>query len=272
MSKPSNTVAPSLLSRLLIWGFRRYVRRLIRRNFNAVRMANGAALAPEVTGPLICFANHPSWWDPLAAVLFTDQFFPNRHFHAPMDAQALKRYPILDRLGFFPLARGTSTSLKEFLRTCWRLLSDDSTILWLPPTGRFSDIRVPSEFMGGLGHIAGMGLPFSLLPIAVEYTFWNERCPELLMELGPVLKSAELPVRKSDRTALLEGCLARTQLSLSRKAMARNPDAFTTISLGRSGIGGSYDLVRRIAALFRGESFQSRHEPTSEPARPSARS
>ena len=270
MIQPRGSNSETFLSRKLIWGFRRYVRRFINRNFNAVRVANAASLGVDMTGPLICFVNHPGWWDPMTAVLITDEFFPNRRFHAPMDAAALENYPILGRLGFFPLDRATNTGLKEFLRHCRELLTDDVTAIWVTPTGRFTDVRDRAPFMNGLGHIAAVEQNIFLLPVAVEYAFWNERYPEVLIEFGSVLKSTDLPVVKSARTEYLQDCLARTQSSLSQKVIARNPDAFRTMTLGRSGIGGAYDFFRQIAAFFRGGRFQRRHQINPEIPAPSS--
>jgi 1-acyl-sn-glycerol-3-phosphate acyltransferase len=263
MSRPESTHRESFFTRQLTQGFRRYVRRFVRRNFNAVRVANSGNARSNVTGPLICFMNHPSWWDPMVAVLMTDHLFPGRQFAAPMDAAALKQYPILERLGFFALHRESMTGLKDFLRICRTRLSEENVVLWVTPTGQFSDVRESVPFKAGLSHIAGSDYHGSLVAVAVEYSFWNERCPEMLIEFGPVLLGSSLPEDKSDRTAALQSCLAQTQASLSRKSIARDPAAFTTISLGRAGIGGIYDWFRRFAAVLRGSKFQGRHESTS---------
>jgi hypothetical protein len=79
----------------------------VRRNFNAVRANRACGKLAELPGaPMVCFINHPGWWDPMTGVLMTDLLFPERHrFAAPMDAEALKSYPILERLGFFAVER-----------------------------------------------------------------------------------------------------------------------------------------------------------------------
>ena len=263
MKVSANSKPESFLTRKLNWGFRRYVRRFISRNFNAVRVANTESLQAEIRGPLICFVNHPGWWDPMTAVLVTDEFFSKRRFHAPMDAVALKKYPILEKLGFFPLDRDTNAGLKDFLRHAQKLLEDDSTIFWLTPTGRFTDVRDRAPFMGGLGHISKANPVVSVLPVAVEYTFWNERYPELLIEFGPVLSTTSLPLDKAERSLMLEESLTRVQVSLAQKAINRSPEGFTTIALGQSGIGGMYDWLRRVTAFLTGRTFQSRHDSTA---------
>ncbi|MFM7833582.1 MAG: hypothetical protein ACKPJD_17455, partial [Planctomycetaceae bacterium] len=94
-----------LLSRVLTWGFRSYVRRSIRSNFNATRVVGQESLLQVGEQPLVVYVNHTGWWDPMAAVLLTDMLVSARKFAAPMDADALQRYPVLERLGFFGVSR-----------------------------------------------------------------------------------------------------------------------------------------------------------------------
>ena len=249
----------SLPSKILNWGFRQYVRRFVRKNFNAVRIAGREQLAGLPDKPVVCFINHPGWWDPMTGVLMTDLLFPGRRFAAPMDSEALKSYPILERLGFFSVERDTASGAKEFLRTSRELLKDPKTILWLTPAGKFQDIRQPAPFMNGLSHLVDSQFPGTALPMAIEYTFWNERCPELLVEFGSPVACAELSNDRDARTLELETTLVRTQASLAELAIARNPTAFNTLAMGRAGIGGLYDFWRRMIATLRGRSFQNRH-------------
>lgn len=249
----------SLPSKILNWGFRRYVRRFVRKNFNAVRVSGLEHLAELPTAPIVCFINHPGWWDPMTGVLMTDLLFADRHFAAPMDAKALKSYPILERLGFFAVERDTASGAKDFLRTSRELLKNPQTILWLTPAGRFHDIREPAPFMNGLSHLVDSEFPGIALPMAIEYTFWNERFPELLVRFGDPVSCAALPADRDVRTCVLQTALATTQSSLAELAIARNPANFATLTMGRAGIGGLYDLWRRMIASLRGQQFQDRH-------------
>ena len=97
------------------------------------------------------------------------------------------------------------------------------------------------------------------LPMAIEYTFWNERCPELLVRFGSPVVWAELSTDRDVRTRELERALTTTQASLAELSIARDPVAFTTLAVGRAGIGGFYDFWRRMIAGLRGRSFQNRH-------------
>lgn len=254
-------------SRILNWGFRRYVRRFIRRNFNAVRVAGQTHVEQLPTGPVVCFLNHPGWWDPMTVVLMTDLLFPRRSFHAPMDAGALRHYPILERLGFFAVARDSVSGAKEFLKHSRQVLNSPDSVLWVTPTGHFHDIRNPAPFMHGLSYLVDSSFEGSLLTMAVEYTFWNERCPELLVEFAAPVNCSMLPVDREMRTLVLQESLARTQQSLAQRAIARDASAFSTLTLGYAGVGGIYQLLQRMAVWLRGQRFQERHSPELIPAR-----
>jgi 1-acyl-sn-glycerol-3-phosphate acyltransferase len=205
----------SLPSKILNWGFRGYVRRFVRKNFNAVRVTGQEQLAELPAAPIVCFINHPGWWDPMTGVLMTDLLFPGRQFAAPMDAEALKSYPILERLGFFAVERETASGAKDFLRTSRELLKNPQTILWLTPAGKFHDIRQPAPFMNGLSHLVDSAFHGIALPMAIEYTFWNERSPELLVRFGDPVDCASLPTDRDARTLVFETALATTQTSLA---------------------------------------------------------
>src|SRR5262245_38368200 len=85
----NDTLITSRSPRLVRW-FLRYVRRYLRKNFHAVRLArSGQALDPG--GPLVVVLNHPSWWDPLVGLLLT-QLFSTRAHYGPIESAALAKY------------------------------------------------------------------------------------------------------------------------------------------------------------------------------------
>ncbi len=250
----------SWFSRTLIWGFRRYVRRFVTKKFNAVRVAGLSHAQHIPAGPIICSINHPGWWDPMTCVLLTDQLFPGRCMAVPMDSVALAKYPILERVGFFSIARDSASGARDFLRISRELLQAPDVILWLTPTGKFCDVRQPASFMPGLSHLVDREFAGTLLTIAIEYTFWNEQSPEMLIEIASPLDCQTLPYERELRTRMLEECMAKTQAALALRAIARDHSAFSTLIIGRSGIGGLYDGWRRLSAWLRGQPFQGRHE------------
>ena len=83
-----------------------WVRGYLEKHFHAVRLSRGSRpnVSPDL--PLIVALNHPSWWDPLMGVILAG-LFPERTHFAPMDAQALARYSLFDKLGFYGVEQGT---------------------------------------------------------------------------------------------------------------------------------------------------------------------
>ena len=88
--------------------------------------------------------------------------------------------------------------------------------------------------------------------------------PEALISFGtPNLGGRE---RASQRcSALLReatGMLTDTMDGLALRAQSRDPVQFETLIDGRRGVGGSYDLLRRLKAWSRGQPFDPAHEVT----------
>lgn len=241
-----------------------YARGYLRKHFNAVRVAPPPAGFPDARSasqPLIVFMNHASWWDPLTALLLAERFWPGRPVYAPMDAAALRRYPFFRRLGIFGVEPGSPAGALVFLRTAAGVLREPESILWLTPQGRFADVRErPVTFAPGLSHLVRRLERGLLLPLAVEYVFWEERTPEILARFGTVLSVAEL--RGSSAAAVqgrLESALQTTMDELSGDAVARKIADFETVLAGRAGVGGIYDLWRRLRAAVMGTRFEPHH-------------
>ena len=90
----------------LVRFFTRHVKRFyLARDFHAVRLSKSGIPGPVPDGPLIIVLNHPSWWDPLVGLVLAE-LFPDRAHYAPMDANALGRYRIFERLGMFGVEPG----------------------------------------------------------------------------------------------------------------------------------------------------------------------
>ena len=58
---------------------------------------------------------------------------------------------------------------------------------------------------------------------------------------------------------LLETVLAATQDELALESMQRDPALFEDLIVGRAGVGGVYDVWRRLKSWVRGEAFRPEH-------------
>jgi 1-acyl-sn-glycerol-3-phosphate acyltransferase len=223
------------------------VRSYFRRHFRAVMLQQGERLRSQ-QGPLIVYANHSSWWDPMVSILLAQTLLPGRRHYAPMDASALLKYPILRRLGIFPIEMTTARGAAQFLRTSQAILASGG-VVWITPQGRFADAREPLVFKPGLGALAARVPGVTLLPLAIEYPFWDERLPETLLRFGEPVHIGEGTMTEA-ATMQLEAALAQTMQALQTHVLARDPRAFRVLLTGGRGTGGLYALGRRIRGAF----------------------
>jgi 1-acyl-sn-glycerol-3-phosphate acyltransferase len=238
----------------LHWGFMHYVRRAIARSFTAVRLLDAA---PTVRAdlPLMVVANHPGWWDPLVFFLLNEALLAPRRLFGPMDAAALARYGVLARLGLFGIERDRHAGTRRFLEVGSGVLRAPATALWITAEGEFGDVRRrPLALKSGVAHLARRVAGVQVLPVALEYAYWNEARPEVFVAVGPPLHGDAL------RLDAIEAALAASMDRLASAVVERNPAGFSTLLSGRAGMGGAYDACRRVAAWCRGRAFDAAHE------------
>ncbi len=246
--------------------FRRYSRRYLRRHFHAVRLSRAGTAPDSLSGPLVVVANHPSWWDPLVGLALTEFMHARRVHYCPMDVKGLAQYPFLERLGFFGIEVGTAHGSLGFLRQSQAILSRPESVVWITPQGEFADPRErPVRLKQGIGHLAYRLSAATIVPMALEDPFWNDRCPEALARFGAPLRitarRSESPQVWTDRIGL---ALEQTQDQLAEEARRRDPAAFLTVVGGTAGVGGIYDTWRRMRSALRGEPFQREHRITKD--------
>ena len=242
--------------------FERYVRFYLRRNFHGLHLLRLSSFEQQFASyPLLICLNHPSWWDPLIATHLSQRFFARRSQYAPMEAAGLAKYRFFERLGFFAIDSSTRSGAARFLRLGEAVLSQPAGAFWVTPQGKFSDVRRrPVKIESGVGHLAHRLGRFAMLPLALEYTFWNERFPEAFACFGRPVLAESGTTRSSDQwTALFSESLAATQDILAEKVQRRDPSLFEPLLKGGAGVGGVYDLWRACKAKLRGKPWQPEH-------------
>jgi hypothetical protein len=99
-----------------------------------------------------------------------------------------------------------------------------------------------------------------VVPIACEYTFWDERLPEILINCGEPIRIANGQSRTTEEwNQEFAAAMARTQDELAALATLRDPALFTTVLSGKVGIGGVYEAWKRLLALVSGRAYQGSH-------------
>jgi 1-acyl-sn-glycerol-3-phosphate acyltransferase len=253
-------VPPRIAKRQLGW-FARYVRVYLRRNFHGVHLLRLCELEELDGWPLLVCLNHPSWWDPLMALYLSQRFFKDRVQYAPIAEVGLAKYRFFERLGFFGIDPGTRSGAFRFLQIGEAVLSQPDAALWVTPQGHFIDVRQrPVAIQSGVGHLVHRLGRLAMLPVALEYAFWNERYPEAFACVGQPLfieNGAALPA--SEWTACFSLALETTLNALADKVQRRDPSVFEPLLEGGAGVGGVYDLWRGAKARVRGKKFEAGH-------------
>lgn len=262
-SHASGSVTVPGASPLLLGWFTRYARRYLQRHFHSLRISRSGTVTKADGVPLVIYSNHASWWDPLVGLVLKTHFYPERNLFVPMDAIALQRYGLFRKLGFFPVEQKTPHGAVQFFQSARVMLQSPQSLLAVTPQSRFADVRErPVEFAGGLGLLATRVERAVFVPLAVEYVFWEERLPEILVRFGgPVAVNHEISATQPAAvwTKYLESRMQANQDALAAEVQRRNPASFEMILRGGAGQGGVYDWWRSVVARLHGKSFQREH-------------
>ncbi|WP_035484924.1 lysophospholipid acyltransferase family protein [Geminicoccus roseus] len=246
----------------VLWAFMaRQFERFFRRHMNALRIARWGQLSTDSERPLVIYSNHPSWWDAVLYILLARELAPTHVSFAPIDAAMLAKYRFFGRMGAFGLDLESRRGAVEFLRRARAILSLPRHALWITAQGSFQDVRRrPVALRAGVAHLPEHAPDAWFVPLAIDYSFWSERGAEALVAFGqPVAARDLLDLPRPSRLTALEEALAATMDRLAGDAISRDASRFVPLIEGRQGIGGIYDLWRRLRARLHGERFQPGH-------------
>ncbi|QDT59010.1 hypothetical protein SV7mr_15140 [Stieleria bergensis] len=244
-------------------GFQTFLKRFLRKNFHGVVLAKDSSLDVSLAAgrPIIIYVNHPSWWDPLIAHFLNQRLFPERDFFAPIDAEALAKYRVFARLGFFGVQLSSTSGTAQFLSRSAAVLERSNAALWLTPEGRFADSRDrTAELMPGLAHLCRKHDSPLVVPMAMEYAFWNERLPMCFAAFGKFIDCQQHPDwDKATWHQNLTTALRGTQQHLESLVIQRCDTNFQSVLQGDVGGGAVYDSFRRVKAMLTGKQFEGQH-------------
>ena len=221
-------------------------------HFQSLRLANEERLPADVSGPLIIYMNHPSWWDVLPMFLLQVMLLPRRVLYAPSEAVALSYGRMLPQLGFFPVEKGTLRGTRQFLKDCGTVLAQPDSVLCITPEGQFRDNRIrPIELERGLAALLSRTSgAITVVPLAIEYVFWESKRPELLTSWGEPIRVEDAGSRSIDewQTVLTES-LTSAMDELAELSQRRDAWRFRSLVQGRMGRRNMKGLVGDLKAL-----------------------
>jgi hypothetical protein len=236
--------------------------RYLHRHLDALRLPLWSTPpAADHPGPVVVYCNHPAWWDAALIIVLAGRLYPARSSRAPFDAAMLARYRIFERIGAFGVDLDSPRGAAQFLAAARSILAAPDGMLWITAQGRFADARArPLALRPGVGRLAEIAPDALFVPLALEYAFWDERGAEAFAAFGAGITGAELAaLGRPQRLARLEADLAATLDRLSADVISREPARFRALVAGRKGVGGVYDLWRRLAARLTGRRFDPAH-------------
>jgi 1-acyl-sn-glycerol-3-phosphate acyltransferase len=251
----------------LVDGFCWYSRGLIKKKFQSMGLIGLHRIrALPLDQSVVVYANHASWWDPIVGMLCRQEYMPHRTFYAPIDSHMLEHYGVLKKMGFFGTKLGTFQGAQSFLKAADAILSVPDSSLWITPEGRFCDPRDSNQpLMPGLAHMATRAEKTIFIPMAMEYVFWNDSRPHVLLAFGESASAESASTStKGDWTERLTHGLRTTQRELADAVIARDPSRFEDLIASRPTKLGAYDLGRRWVAWMRGQRFDPRHSQTMQ--------
>jgi hypothetical protein len=120
--------------------------------------------------------------------------------------------------------------------------------------------RRPVEWRAGAAALVARQPQCTVVPIALEYTFWDERLPEALALIGkPIVVESDGHVHTDQWQARLTHAMTEAQDELACLGIAHDPALFITLLRGGSGVAFVYDTWRRMQAGWRGAVYRADH-------------
>ncbi|HEX6873568.1 MAG TPA: lysophospholipid acyltransferase family protein [Micromonosporaceae bacterium] len=224
------------------------VRPALRRQFHRVWVRVDGPLPRPVDGPLLAYANHPSWWDGFAAMLIDRELLRRRYRgYVMVDQEQLRRYRFFRWCGAFSVDRQRPRSALASVRYASDLLAGATDrALWIFPQGelRPNDLR-PITVQSGLARIALATPGVQLWPVAMRYEFGHEQRPELFLRVGPAHRAGGGPV--SQLVADLAARLTRAVDGLRDQVVTGDRTGFEPLLAGRPGINQRWDRIRGLS-------------------------
>jgi 1-acyl-sn-glycerol-3-phosphate acyltransferase len=228
------------------------VRLYVGRRFESVLLSSAVQPPEADSRPMIVFSNHPSWWDPMLFFLLAGSLYPQRRHFGPMESGGLDKYPVLRRLGVFGVDLDSLAGARKFLAQAGEVLSSPQATLWMTPEGQFVDARErPLVLRPGLARLGRRHPDAVLVPLAIELGFWNESSPCAFLRFGEPVAVRD-DESAADLTARCTAALEQTMDALADDVKRRDPQNFEPLIRGRVGVGGVYDVWRRITAAVGG--------------------
>jgi hypothetical protein len=100
------------------------------------------------------------------------------------------------------------------------------------------------------------------VPLAIEYAFWTEPRPEVLVSFGePVIPEGDPARGACDWTNFFSDSLEAVQDELAARSCRRDPAEWHLLDRGASGVTAGYDAWRWLRSRITGAERAREHQP-----------
>ncbi len=204
-------------------------------------------------GPLICYFNHPAWWDLYLGMVVDRELLRHRfETYGMMEEPQLRAYRFFALCGGFSVNRHNPREAARSIAYISRVLhAKPGRALYIFPQGTITpNDQRPLLLYSGTAHIVRRLGCAILCPVALRYEFRGEQRPDAFIRFGPIHRAAE-PV---DRTALTDEMQQRLTASadaLRAAVVADDTSSFRVLLRGRPGINRVFDRFKQSSTGYR---------------------
>jgi 1-acyl-sn-glycerol-3-phosphate acyltransferase len=229
------------------------VRRALWRQFDSVRVQIVGPLPRREEAPLICYLNHPAWWDAYMAALIDRKLLGYRfESYGMMEEPQLRAYRFFTWAGAFSVDRHNPREAARSVAYIGDMLQDKpGRALFIFPQGILTpNDQRPLTIFPGLAHIVRRVGGATLCPVALRYEFRGEQSPDAFIRLGPVHHAAA-PVDIHTVTHDVQQRLTAATDALRDAVVADDMGQFRILLHGKPGINRLFDLARKPLSFLR---------------------
>ena len=185
-------------------GFTLAFRPWMRSRIARVNIAGVPSSIPEAA-PVVCVANHTSWWDGFLLMELRRALRPSAPFHTIMLENELAKSPFLRKIGAIEIDPSSPGSIRSAMTELAVRVRDrpDSFVFYFPQGRIWPSRKRPLGFKAGIERFIEAIGDAVVLPVAIHFEPLRKASPSAFLSVG-----APLPSRPVPRAAILENAVA----------------------------------------------------------------
>ncbi len=221
--------------------------------FATIRVQIVGRLPRPADGPLICYFNHPGWWDLYMAMLVHRKVLQRRfEGYGMMEEPQLRAYRFFTRAGAFSVNRHSPREAARSIAYISRLLAEQpGRALHIFPQGTITpNDQRPLRLYSGTAHIVKRLGEATLCPVVLRYELRGAQHPEAFIRLGPCHQVTP-PVDVAALTDEVTQRLTASADALRDTVIADDMRPFRVLLHGKPGIDRLFDYLRQLWSALR---------------------